>query len=66
MHIYIYAIVSLHFLYSRHTRREYNRAMFKRLLLGDVKVLSSEKSPLVMKDVKWYTYNCTVGYMISG
>lgn len=35
-------------------------------LLGDVKVLSSEKSPLVMKDVKWYTHNCTVGYMVSG
>jgi len=34
--------------------------------LGDVKVLSSEKSPLVMKDVKWYTHNCTVGYMVSG
>ena len=36
------------------------------LLVGDVKVLSSEKSPLVMKDVKWYTHNCTVGYMTSG
>ncbi|XP_011644179.1 echinoderm microtubule-associated protein-like CG42247 isoform X1 [Pogonomyrmex barbatus] len=36
------------------------------LLFWDVKVLSSEKSPLVMKDVKWYTYNCTVGYMTSG
>lgn len=36
------------------------------LLFWDVKVLSSEKSPLVMKDVKWYTHNCTVGYMTSG
>ncbi|KAL0108243.1 hypothetical protein PUN28_015057 [Cardiocondyla obscurior] len=36
------------------------------LLFWDVKVLSSEKSPLVMKDVKWYTHNCTVGYMVSG
>ncbi|XP_012282352.1 echinoderm microtubule-associated protein-like CG42247 [Orussus abietinus] len=36
------------------------------LVFWDVKSLSSEKSPLVMKDVKWYTYNCTVGYMVSG
>ncbi|XP_012522532.1 echinoderm microtubule-associated protein-like CG42247 isoform X1 [Monomorium pharaonis] len=36
------------------------------LLFWDVKVLSSEKSPLVMKDVKWYSHNCTVGYMTSG
>ncbi|XP_072750325.1 echinoderm microtubule-associated protein-like CG42247 isoform X2 [Anoplolepis gracilipes] len=36
------------------------------LVFWDVKVLSSEKSPLVMKDVKWYTHNCTVGYMVSG
>ncbi|XP_070150005.1 echinoderm microtubule-associated protein-like CG42247 isoform X1 [Polyergus mexicanus] len=36
------------------------------LVFWDVKVLSSEKSPLIMKDVKWYTHNCTVGYMVSG
>ncbi|XP_043497504.1 echinoderm microtubule-associated protein-like CG42247 [Polistes fuscatus] len=36
------------------------------LVFWDVKALSSEKSPLVMKDVKWHTYNCTVGYMVSG
>ncbi|XP_067208304.1 echinoderm microtubule-associated protein-like CG42247 isoform X2 [Linepithema humile] len=36
------------------------------LVFWDVKVLSSEKSPLVMKDVKWHTHNCTVGYMVSG
>ncbi|XP_043269813.1 echinoderm microtubule-associated protein-like CG42247 [Venturia canescens] len=36
------------------------------LVFWDVKALSSEKSPLVMKDVKWYTHNCTVGYMVSG
>ncbi|XP_066584127.1 echinoderm microtubule-associated protein-like CG42247 isoform X1 [Prorops nasuta] len=36
------------------------------LLFWDVKSLSSEKSPLVMKDVKWHTHNCTVGYMVSG
>lgn len=35
-------------------------------ITGDVKALSSEKSPLVMKDVKWYTHNCMVGYMVSG
>ncbi|KAK2588878.1 hypothetical protein KPH14_001743 [Odynerus spinipes] len=36
------------------------------LVFWDVKALSSEKSPLVMKDVKWHTHNCTVGYMVSG
>ncbi|XP_033219907.1 echinoderm microtubule-associated protein-like CG42247 isoform X1 [Belonocnema kinseyi] len=36
------------------------------LVFWDIKSLSSEKSPIVMKDVKWYTYNCTVGYMVSG
>ncbi|XP_071876729.1 doublecortin-domain-containing echinoderm-microtubule-associated protein [Bombus fervidus] len=36
------------------------------LVFWDVKALSSEKSPLVMKDVKWYTHNCMVGYMVSG
>ncbi|XP_015605282.1 echinoderm microtubule-associated protein-like CG42247 isoform X2 [Cephus cinctus] len=36
------------------------------LVFWDIKALSSEKSPLVMKDVKWYTHNCTVGYMVSG
>uniref|UniRef100_A0ABD2W5D4 Doublecortin domain-containing protein n=1 Tax=Trichogramma kaykai TaxID=54128 RepID=A0ABD2W5D4_9HYME len=36
------------------------------LVFWDVKALSSEKSPLIMKDVKWYTHNCTVGYMVSG
>lgn len=33
---------------------------------GDVKSLSPEKSPIVMKDVKWYTHNCTVGFMVAG
>ncbi|XP_016844879.1 echinoderm microtubule-associated protein-like CG42247 isoform X2 [Nasonia vitripennis] len=36
------------------------------LVFWDVKALSSEKSPLIMKDVKWYTHNCTVGYLVSG
>jgi len=33
---------------------------------GDVKGLIQEKSASAMKDVKWYTYNATVGYLISG
>lgn len=35
-------------------------------LLGDVKSLSPEKSPIAMKDIKWYTHNSTVGFMVSG
>ncbi|KAK9890613.1 hypothetical protein WA026_011976 [Henosepilachna vigintioctopunctata] len=36
------------------------------LCFWDVKSLSPEKSPIVMKDVKWYTHNSTVGFMVSG
>ncbi|XP_044008324.1 echinoderm microtubule-associated protein-like CG42247 isoform X1 [Aphidius gifuensis] len=36
------------------------------LVFWDIKALQSEKSPIVMKDVKWHTHNCTVGYMVSG
>lgn len=34
--------------------------------LGDVKGLIQEKSAPAMKDVKWYTYNATIGYLVSG
>lgn len=34
--------------------------------VGDVKSLSPEKSPIAMKDVKWYTHNATVGFMVAG
>lgn len=34
--------------------------------LGDVKGLIQEKSASAMKDVKWYTYNASVGYLVSG
>lgn len=33
---------------------------------GDVKGLIQEKSAPAMKDVKWYTYNASVGYLVSG
>ncbi|XP_050304564.1 echinoderm microtubule-associated protein-like CG42247 isoform X2 [Anthonomus grandis grandis] len=36
------------------------------LAFWDVKTLSPEKSPIAMKDVKWYTHNSTVGFMVSG
>jgi echinoderm microtubule-associated protein-like 1/2 len=36
------------------------------LLFWDVKSLSPEKSPIAMKDVKWLTHNCTVGFMVAG
>lgn len=36
------------------------------LLFWDVKSLSAEKSPIAMKDVKWFTHNCVVGFMVAG
>ncbi|CAG9783542.1 unnamed protein product [Diatraea saccharalis] len=33
---------------------------------GDIKALSPEKSPIAMKDVKWSTFNSTVGFLVSG
>uniref|UniRef100_A0A8W7MU68 Doublecortin domain-containing protein n=1 Tax=Anopheles arabiensis TaxID=7173 RepID=A0A8W7MU68_ANOAR len=36
------------------------------LLFWDVKSLSPEKSPIAMKDVKWMTSNCTVGFLVAG
>lgn len=34
--------------------------------IGDVKSLSPERSPVAMKDVKWLTHNCTVGFLVAG
>lgn len=31
-----------------------------------MKGLQAEKSPVAMKDVKWYTQTCTVGYLVNG
>ncbi|KAF6215574.1 hypothetical protein GE061_010330 [Apolygus lucorum] len=36
------------------------------LTFWDVKTLTTEKSPVAMKDVKWYTHNCTVGFLVGG
>ncbi|CAO1399612.1 unnamed protein product [Diamesa hyperborea] len=36
------------------------------LLFWDVKALSAEKSPVAMKDIKWLTHNCTIGFMVGG
>ncbi|XP_058985110.1 echinoderm microtubule-associated protein-like CG42247 [Musca domestica] len=36
------------------------------LLFWDAKSLSPERSPIAMKDVKWLTSNCTVGFMVAG
>lgn len=36
------------------------------IISGDVKSLSPEKSPIAMKDVKWYSQNSTVGFMVAG
>lgn len=33
---------------------------------GDVRSLSPERSPIAMKDVKWLTHNCTVGFLVGG
>lgn len=35
-------------------------------VLGDVKSLSPERSPIAMKDIKWLTHNCTVGFLVAG
>lgn len=39
---------------------------YKNIFAGDIKALSPEKSPIAMKDVKWFTYNSTVGFLVSG
>ncbi|CAH1185204.1 unnamed protein product [Phyllotreta striolata] len=36
------------------------------LCFWDVKTLSPEKSPIAVKDVKWYTHNSTVGFTVAG
>nr|CAD7260679.1 unnamed protein product [Timema shepardi] len=36
------------------------------LAFWDVKSMTAEKSPISMKDVKWYTLNCTVGFLVAG
>lgn len=36
------------------------------LLFWDAKSLSPERSPIAMKDVKWLSSNCTVGYLVAG
>uniref|UniRef100_A0A336L6C9 CSON003739 protein n=1 Tax=Culicoides sonorensis TaxID=179676 RepID=A0A336L6C9_CULSO len=36
------------------------------LLFWDVKSLSPEKSPIAMKDVKWFTHNCVIGFCVAG
>lgn len=28
--------------------------------------MSPEKSPVAMKDIKWLTQNCTVGFLVAG
>lgn len=40
--------------------------MYQKFISGDVKTLTAEKSPIAMKDVKWYTHNSTVGFLVSG
>lgn len=42
----------------------YNHSVI--FILGDVKSLSPEKSPIAMKDVKWHSHNATVGFLVSG
>ncbi|XP_072377492.1 echinoderm microtubule-associated protein-like CG42247 isoform X2 [Diabrotica undecimpunctata] len=36
------------------------------LSFWDVKTLSPEKSPIAVKDVKWFTHNSTVGFLTAG
>jgi hypothetical protein len=36
------------------------------LFTGDIKNVVTEKSPIGMKDVKWYTHNSTLGFLVAG
>ncbi|RZF34307.1 hypothetical protein LSTR_LSTR011808 [Laodelphax striatellus] len=36
------------------------------LVFWDIRNLSVEKSPVTMKDTKWYSQTCTLGYLIAG
>ncbi|KAF4532363.1 hypothetical protein B566_EDAN003667 [Ephemera danica] len=36
------------------------------LIYWDIKTMTSEKSPLSMKDVKWFTHTCALGFLVSG
>lgn len=36
------------------------------IFLGDTRSLSPERSPILMRDVKWLTHNCTVGFLVAG
>jgi microtubule-associated protein-like 1/2 len=36
------------------------------LFTGDIKNFMTEKSRIGMKDVKWYTHNATVGFLVAG
>lgn len=35
-------------------------------MTGDVRSLSPERSPIAMKDIKWLSQNCTVGFLVAG
>ncbi|KAK7790247.1 hypothetical protein R5R35_001049 [Gryllus longicercus] len=36
------------------------------LVFWDVKALQAEKSAVAMKDIKWYSHNSTVGFLVAG
>lgn len=36
------------------------------IFTGDTRSLSPERSPILMRDVKWLTHNCTVGFLVAG
>ncbi|CAH0386777.1 unnamed protein product [Bemisia tabaci] len=36
------------------------------LVFWDVRTLTAEKNPVTMKDTKWYTHNCVIGFMVAG
>lgn len=62
---YIQLILSHLALSVRHLYRlSINRIV--RIFTGDVRSLSPERSPIAMKDIKWLSQNCTVGYLVAG
>lgn len=46
-----------------------NQSMYSFRILslpGDIRSLSPERSPILMRDTKWLTHNCTVGFLVAG
>lgn len=61
-------IFPISFIHFNESRRVFAMliATFSLPFTGDVRSLSPERSPIAMKDIKWLTQNCTVGFLVAG